>query len=250
MLASGLSVTATPVMRVKGAGAPAFDPASLFSGGAFGLVADSQSNMWADTARTIPASVDAAVAAWDDRSGNGNHIIINTASGRPILRQSGGLRWLEFDGVDDRLETALAVPAGTYLAAFANQQIGNNATLLHDDTTSGAGIIITDTTTSTATVGISSQATIDNLFVDGVDTGFVQGVTTRNDVKLDILGAHSVRAQITWAAQTLNPMYALYNSSSTYRFTGNNYAILLIAQSAAAGHEAGIDAWLAREQGL
>lgn len=250
MLASGLSITSTPVMRVKGAGSPSFDPASLFTGGAFGLLADSQSPMWADTARTTPASVDAAIAAWDDRSGNGNHIIINAAAGRPIQRQGSGLRWLEFDGVDDRLESALVVPAGTYLCAFANNQIGNNATLLHDNTDGGTGIIITDTSTSTVIAGANSQATIDNLFVDGADTGFVQGITTRNQVRLAVLGAHSVRAQVTLAAQTLNPMFVLYNLSPTYRFLGNHYAFLLIDQAAAVGHEAEIDAWLAREQGL
>lgn len=66
-----------------------YDPAKLF----------------ADTAGSTPADVDQAVARVEDASGNDNHAIQATVAARPIRRESGGLNWLDFDGVDDRLIT-------------------------------------------------------------------------------------------------------------------------------------------------
>lgn len=47
-----------------------------------------------------------AVGYMADLSGNGHHLVQATAGSRPLYKTAGGLHWLEFDGVDDRL-TAL-----------------------------------------------------------------------------------------------------------------------------------------------
>lgn len=39
----------------------------------------------------------------NDKSGNGNHFTQATSGLRPLYKTSGGLRWLQFDGVDDAL---------------------------------------------------------------------------------------------------------------------------------------------------
>jgi hypothetical protein len=80
----------------------------LFSQGEIGAWYDPSdlSTVWADTAGTTPASVDGAVARIDDKSGNNNHATQATLASRPILRQSGGLTYLEFDGIDDGMSTA------------------------------------------------------------------------------------------------------------------------------------------------
>ncbi|WP_165595918.1 hypothetical protein, partial [Tritonibacter horizontis] len=39
--------------------------------------------------------------------GNGNHLVAQSDAARPVYRASGGLRWLEFDRVDDYLEVAI-----------------------------------------------------------------------------------------------------------------------------------------------
>lgn len=82
-------------------------PASLFQGGVQGAWFDpgAEGSVWRDSAGTLPALPDDPVARIDDMSGNGNHATQATVAARPILRQSGGIYWLEFDGVDDALVT-------------------------------------------------------------------------------------------------------------------------------------------------
>lgn len=88
-----------------------FNPTTLFSGGQPGWFYDiaDTGNMWQDSAGTTPAAVNSPVGKVNDKSGNGNHLIQATAAARPILRQSGSLYYLEFDGVDDILGTVAAV---------------------------------------------------------------------------------------------------------------------------------------------
>lgn len=44
-----------------------------------------------------------------DKSGNNNDLVQGTAGQRPLYKTSGGLSWLLFDGVDDRLNAAFVV---------------------------------------------------------------------------------------------------------------------------------------------
>jgi hypothetical protein len=91
----------------KGASAAGWTPAALFSGGQEGFwFAPSPTTCFTDTARTTAASVGQAVAGMTDLSGNGNHMTQGTVSRRPTLRQNGALYYLEFDAVDDVMETA------------------------------------------------------------------------------------------------------------------------------------------------
>jgi len=96
--------------------APAFDPATLFANGEDGFWYDPSdtSTMWATTTATIQTVAASAgvtatagnlVARIDDKSGNGVHATQATLADRPILRQSGSLYYLEFDGAGDRLLT-------------------------------------------------------------------------------------------------------------------------------------------------
>lgn len=89
-------------------GTPDEDVEALFSSGGEGAWYDPSdlSTLWADTAGTIPASVGGEVARVDDKSGNGHHVTQSVIAARPILRQSGGLYYLEFDGIDDVLFSA------------------------------------------------------------------------------------------------------------------------------------------------
>lgn len=92
-----------------------FDPASLFAGGAQGMWYDPSdaSTLFEDSAGTVPASVNGPVGRMLDRSGRGNHAVQALAAARPMLRlDGGGRRYLEFDGVDDRLSSTLAVSFG------------------------------------------------------------------------------------------------------------------------------------------
>lgn len=111
-----------------GGAAPVFDPASLFSSGEAGVWYDPSdtSTVWATTTATIQTVAASAgvtatagnlVAQIDDKSGNGNHATQATVAARPILRQSGGLYYLEFDGANDYLD-APGSSTDTWVAFF------------------------------------------------------------------------------------------------------------------------------------
>jgi len=78
---------------------PAFTPVTLFAGGEQGVLFD------VNPANT-GTSVGSPVSALLDRSGKGNTATSSIAGSQPILRQSGALHYLEFDGVNDWMQTA------------------------------------------------------------------------------------------------------------------------------------------------
>lgn len=86
-----------------------FTPADLFGASEVGgwYQINDTSTLWADDGST-PASVDGSVYRIDDKSGNGLHLRQATASKRGILRQSGSVYWIDFDGIDDWYDTATA----------------------------------------------------------------------------------------------------------------------------------------------
>jgi hypothetical protein len=64
--------------------------------------------MWQDSAGTTPAAIDSPVGKINDKSGNGNHATQATAAARPMLREASGLKYLDFDGIDDHLASTAA----------------------------------------------------------------------------------------------------------------------------------------------
>ncbi|WP_420004072.1 hypothetical protein [Arenibacterium sp. LLYu02] len=61
------------------------------------------STLFQNAAGTIPAGVGDPVRLMLDRSGNGRHLRAESDAARPVLQSSGGLYWLESDGVDDMM---------------------------------------------------------------------------------------------------------------------------------------------------
>lgn len=86
----------------------AWTPASLFASSEVGAWYDPSdlTTMWTDDGVT-QAGVNDAIYRIDDKSGNGFHAIQSTLAARPVLRESGGLYYLEFDGTDDVLTAAV-----------------------------------------------------------------------------------------------------------------------------------------------
>lgn len=93
-------------MRPGSAGA--WSPASIFAAGAYGAWYDASdlSTLFSNAAGTTPATVNGIVRHRRDKSGNGFHQTAPSDAASPILRTSGGLYWLEFDGVDDQMYSA------------------------------------------------------------------------------------------------------------------------------------------------
>ena len=85
-----------------------FTPLNLFSTGEQGAWYDpsDMATLFQDDAGTIPVTAAGQVVGrMRDKSGNNHHATQVTAASKPILRNTGTLWWLEFDGVDDFLST-------------------------------------------------------------------------------------------------------------------------------------------------
>ncbi len=100
-----------------------FNPAVMFDGAATGVwfdPADRQS-LFQDAAGTIPVTAPGQpVARMTDKSGNGNHATQSTIAARPIYREDAvGRGYLEFDGIDDRLNTPTITPGTSKMQLFA-----------------------------------------------------------------------------------------------------------------------------------
>lgn len=90
-------------------GGAAFSPLSL-DPVAFYDPSDT-STLFQDAAGTTPVTTAGdPVRLILDLSGNGNHLTAPSDAARPTYQTSGGLHWLDFDGVDDEMNTASALP--------------------------------------------------------------------------------------------------------------------------------------------
>ena len=87
--------------------------------------------LWQDSARTIPVALDGdPVGAWDDESGNGNHLLQATTGHQPMYRTEvlNGRPIVRFDGVDDHLQDVsipIVVPQHIY-ALVDTTNMGND----------------------------------------------------------------------------------------------------------------------------
>jgi len=111
----------------------AFSPASLFKAGEQGAWYDPSdlSTLFQDAAGTIPVTAgNQQVGLMRDKSGRGNHASQTVSSSRPIIRSSGGLWYLEFDGVDDFFVTsAINFAASDKMGVFAGVMKLTDSTL-------------------------------------------------------------------------------------------------------------------------
>jgi hypothetical protein len=92
-----------------------FKPEDLFFLGEQGAlyiprpVVNGAQALFQDAAGTTPVTADGdPVGRMLDQSGNGNHATQTVSGSRPVYRADGTLHWLEFDGVDDFIDTGLS----------------------------------------------------------------------------------------------------------------------------------------------
>lgn len=110
-----------------------WNPSALFDTGAQGAWFDpsDQSTLFQDAALTMPVTVPGQpVGGILDKSGNNNHARQAINAARPIYRTHGARHWLEFDGVDDRLQmdAGLNLNGGTIYLALA-EPVGRTNTV-------------------------------------------------------------------------------------------------------------------------
>lgn len=129
----GRGVFEAPGATVIGGKKPSFnlEILKLFANGEQGFWYDPNdlSTMFQDAAGTVPVTaVGQAVGLIKDKSGRGNHASQTTSASRPILRQNAvtGAYYLEFDGTDDFLQTAVSLPFPVTAVAPFNFKSGAN----------------------------------------------------------------------------------------------------------------------------
>lgn len=100
---SGIGIGISPVFQSVALGFLPTDISNL----QLWLDADDISTLFTDSAGTIPVTSDGdVVGKWDDKSGNGNHVIQATTAKKPLYKTSiqNSLPIVRTDGVDDVLE--------------------------------------------------------------------------------------------------------------------------------------------------
>lgn len=153
-------------------------PAQFFAASEAGVFYDLSdlSALWQDSNRTTPGVVDSPVGAVDDLSGNGNHALQATDAKRPILRTSGGIWYLEFDGSDDGLQ-ALYTMAQPMDRISALRQISWASDQLFGGGNANAGVLIQNVATPRFDLYSGSFAAGNN----GAAIGVNAVVTERHD---------------------------------------------------------------------
>ena len=104
-----LSAISLAITRPQRSGTAAWSPASLFASSEEGAWYDPSdlTTMFQDRAGTTPVTADGqTVGLILDKSGRGNHNTAPSDAARPLYRTDGTYHWLQFDGVDDSLNTA------------------------------------------------------------------------------------------------------------------------------------------------
>lgn len=151
----------------------------LFGSGEVGLLYDPSdfSTMFQDSAGTTPVTdVAQPVGKILDLSGNNNHAYQATAAYRPILRQDGGgYYYLEFDGVDDGLQTQSNISVGnnTYSIAAANITVAGGGSTMWP-------ILSVSPCTATGSFGVYARNDIVRRVVGAMRAGSTSSFLTPN----------------------------------------------------------------------
>jgi len=100
-----------PMFKPPAVVSAGFNPIDLFGGGEDGVFYDISdlTTLFEErtgASATTASSVDGVVGTVLDKSGNAHHLTAADDAERPILRQSGSLYYLEFDGSDDELSNS------------------------------------------------------------------------------------------------------------------------------------------------
>lgn len=231
----GLGINLTNNMSLTGN--RAFTPASLFSGGATGVWYDPSdlSTMHQTGTRAAPG---AAVAVGDpvglilDKSGNEIDAVQATSAARPILRQSGSLYYLEFDGVDDGLRAAaLDLSASTALglaAAFTVAGTTAQIVIEHSDNfNSNADAFIAYMDGAKIVCGVQAGAAYDTITSDATYDG-VKILPSFQSLDITQAAATSkLPLRVNGAAETVT----VTNDGLGARATFGNYPLSLGARA-------------------
>ena len=114
LMEGGIAVTPLGAIYISEL-ASSFSPIDLFQNNEQGAWYDPSdlTTMFQDIAGTTPVTADGqTVGKILDKSGNDNHAVAPSDAARPLYKTDGTYHWLQFDGVDDYVQTAVINKSG------------------------------------------------------------------------------------------------------------------------------------------
>lgn len=247
----------------------AFTPAALPGLSAWYDPSD-LSTLFQDVAMTIPVTSDGQpVAAMKDKSGNGRHAVQATASARPLYRNASGVKWLEFDGVDDwmyvpsfdlsatnALTFALAVRRagetgiGILIELSGSTNFSTNpgsfCVIAPHSTLSAPNLMVMAGTSANGTVKIGESMTAASYVLSGRLDRSKTSSAAAIDLRRNGSNTSSVVTDTTAFSGNFGsyPFYIGKRGGSTLPFTGRLYGIALVSRKLSDPELTRVESWM------
>jgi hypothetical protein len=257
-------------------GVPRFTPGSLFANAGSGgwydfcdLTTLYQSGTRGSPGPAVSADGD-PVGLVLDKSGNNNDLVQATSTKRPLYKTSGGVSWLQFDGVDDYLSSAAAFNLSAYgqialATAFTPSTtatvlvaelgpntsstggtffiaVNNTAVGALDIAINGAGIDDNGTTSTAYGSGVTSEFSCQKLDItDG-------SAATRAPLRVNGASAPSTVAADAGTAGTafsgIQTLYVGARAGTSLFFAGKMHGLFIRGNSLGADEINNLDTWM------
>ncbi len=242
--------------------APTSTPASLFTAGEQGVFFDV-------TPANTGTSVGNPVSSLLDRSGRGNNATSSIAGSQPILRQSGALHYLEFDGINDWMQTAAIdlsasdkltvilglrklVNTASDLPVELSGNAFSNAGAFYLAAPEGAGsgsdyrFYARGNAAPAAAVGSGAILAPDTCVLTGLaDIATNSRILRRNGVQVG--SSALAMGGGNWRSY---PLYLGARAGTSLRFNGWIFGLIVINRQLSAGELAAAEAWMAARTGV
>lgn len=244
-------------------------PKDLFRAGEQGVWYDpaDMSTLFQDSAGTIPVTATGQpVGRIMDKSGHGFHALQTTAGSRPTFRDVGGLRYLEFDGVDDFLVTSsINLTTTDSLSVFTGVRKLNDATVgvvaefsVTTASNNGTFAVFAPGAAAVARFLYRSRGTVsaDAITAPNYAAPVSAVVTGLSDISGDMSSIRSNGVQVNAVTDqgTGNygnfPLYIGRRAGTTLPFTGHLYGLVVRGTLSDAGTISAIEDWMALRTGI
>ena len=219
--------------------------------------------MFQDRAGTTPVTADGqTVGKILDKSGRGNHATAPNDAARPLYKTSGGLHWLQFDGVDDSLSTEnVNFTATDEMSVFAGHMLNSDSVQviyeLSEDASGNAGSFnlypasggtfncisggttrVTTQTPSGISIGTHVSSSIQNISGPSVDLR-VDGVSRSTSSSSQGTGSYG-NYKLFIGARANNSLYLV----------GNIYSLIVLGRLATPQEITDTETWVADKTGV
>jgi len=226
--------------------------AALFGSGEEGAWYDPSdlSTVWQDAAGTTPATAGDPVGRIDDKSGNGNHATQSTSTARPTLQTSGGLYYLDFDGVDDWMRAILASNQAqpNTLAVAVKLDLASDTSYIVDGYGSERNLLYQPSTNLSLYAGTTLSSPSATGTSERVFLGYFN--TTSSEIRVDgVQKATGNAGSALWGGITLGGSSASPPSGAAMT-DGRIYGFVGVNRTLTAGEISDVEAYLAAKSGV